>query len=1123
VKTNIDEFNKSRPQRCYAYLAISIALTSLYALTRGNGWQSGGEFHTLLELGATLLALIVGIMALLRYYSRNDSVFLVVGAGFLGTAFLDGYHALVTSSWLSAYLPTGLDSLIPWSWIASRLFLSVVLLISYAVWRRESLFGKAPLRPGTLYWGTGLFTGACFILFTVVPLPQAYFNSLAFARPEEFLPAALFGLAAIGYYKKRAWETDTFEHLLLVGLVLNIVAEAAIMPFSANLYDFEFDFAHLLKIAAYTSVLAGLFVNMYTTYVNAENSIAETQYAHLETQRWALQTATMHNLILQASESDNLQATLQSCVDMVCEVEGWPIGHCYVIDEEDSNWLTSSGIWNIEGGGFPELRDITARTRFKRGVGLPGQVLESGKVVWIVDVQKDELFLRSKTSVDIGVKGAFAAPVIVANETIAVLEYFTVDAVEPDEQLMKFVELLGEQVGQVIERQRAVAKIAEAEKYLQTVTNQIVDALLVIDEDGMIRSTNPGTTRIFGYSPDEIVGQNIKVIIPEPVRSKDDRHIQTYMTFGDPKFIESGGELRGLRKDGSEFPMRIAVSEGQVNNERIFIGVAQDITESKKAEEQLQRHSLELAEARDHAEAANTTKSAFLASMSHEIRTPMNGVIGFTGLLLESDLSAEQREFAKTIEQSGNSLLNLINDILDFSKIEAGKLELEVVDFDLDGLVDSVMDLMSFQAEEKGLKFLSLIEPNVRVAVKGDPGRMRQVLVNLVGNAIKFTSEGEVVIRVENDPDSSDKPAVRVTVTDTGIGIADDAVGKLFQCFSQVDTSTTRQFGGTGLGLAISRQLVELMGGKIGVDSFVSFGSTFWFSVPLEQSSVGGEIPSRGPSKALMGKRVLVVDAHRTTRDVLKQHLTSWGCEVSVAEGAPEALGILKRSVDRSAPIDVAILDMAMAETPNVMTFATTVRDDQRLGDPLLIVSSSIGDHSQARTLLGSGFADCLVRPIKPSVLLESLITVLSSDGADLDQRLVRELTDQPDVTSQPGVRILVAEDNAVNQKVALRLLEKLGYRADCVANGQEAVEAVRTIPYDLVFMDVMMPEMDGFEATSHIRKLEGKASPVIVAMTANAMPGDRDKCLNAGMDDYVPKPVQKKDFAGVIQTYFAA
>ena len=682
---------------------------------------------------------------------------------------------------------------------------------------------------------------------------------------------------------------------------------------------------------------------------------------------------------------------------------------------------------------------------------------------------------------------------------------------------------------------RDITGLRRAEEALQKQLNfleQLIDAIplpmFFKDGKGVFTGCNKEFESFKGLTKKEILGKTVFDTSPEDLaRFNHQKDQELFENPGTQRYEGDSASADGTLRNAITHKATFTSLDGRVDG---IVGVVLDITERKRVEEALHsamadlestNRQLEEAIARANhmalqAELANSAKSEFLANMSHEIRTPMNGIIGMTGLLLDTPLSPEQRQYAELARSSGESLLLLINDILDFSKIEAHKLELDSVDFDLRATLEDVVEMLAFKAQEKGLEMACLLDPDTPSWLRGDPGRLRQIIVNLGGNAVKFTPQGGVTVRARVAAEDDHSVTLRFAITDTGIGIPKDKQSILFSPFTQVDGSITRKYGGTGLGLAISRQLVDLMGGQIGVESEEGKGSTFWFTAAFDKSpSVGAQ--EHRPAADLKGVRVLVVEHHGASRLQITTLLTSWGCDVDEATDGKWAMAMLLQAAHDGDPFQIALIANPLPDLEGT-ELGRRIKEKREIREVRLVLLTSLGQRGDAARAEKIGFSGYLAKPVRQSQLRECL-GLVSGRKENPEEKASRPLVTRHTVTEslKRRVRILLAEDNPTNRMVALKILEKLGYRADAVDDGRKAIEALRDIPYDLVLMDCQMPEMDGFEATRCIRRAESGASNPgipIIALTAHAMKGDREVCLEAGMNDYLAKPIRPEELA---------
>ncbi|MFI5459225.1 MAG: response regulator [Isosphaerales bacterium] len=657
---------------------------------------------------------------------------------------------------------------------------------------------------------------------------------------------------------------------------------------------------------------------------------------------------------------------------------------------------------------------------------------------------------------------------------------------------------------------RQAAELRESQLLMKSIVDTAPDAIVTIDHMSRVVEFNPAAEEIFGYSKGEAVGRSLdELLIPPAQRQAYHDAVAQYIESGEDRCMGARLEVTSLRADGAEFPAELTVS--RVNRRGVlplFVGFIRDMTARKLADESLR-------EAAQTAQAASRAKSEFLANMSHEIRTPMNGVIGMTELALDTELTPRQREYLGLVKSSADSLLTVINDILDFSKIEAGKMSLNQVPFALRAALDETLQALALRAHTKGLELACRIAPDVPDALIGDSGRLRQVLVNLIGNAIKFTERGEIVAGVAVEDVGGDGVTLRVAVADTGIGIPVEKLRTIFQPFEQADGSTTRRYGGTGLGLTISAKLVELMGGRIWIESEPGVGSTVWFTARLGVQLHDGSCPSEPDLPQLEGLPVMIVDDNATNRLILNEVLTSWGaCPIAV-DGGPAALAALRSAAARGEPIPVALVDGMMPEMDG-LDLAEHIRSEPWIAAVRLLLLTSAGqpeDMSRCRTLKISA---CLTKPVRQSELFDAVMKAMAPYDRTEEIRHPRlEAAERPGpVLTRRELRVLLAEDHPVNQKVAVRMLQHQGHAVVVVPDGRQALDALRSDCFDLVLMDLQMPEMDGFEALRAIREREattGEHMPVI-ALTAYAMQGDRERCIRAGFDAYLAKPICRAD-----------
>jgi PAS domain S-box-containing protein len=798
------------------------------------------------------------------------------------------------------------------------------------------------------------------------------------------------------------------------------------------------------------------------------------------------------------SSTLDLETVLETIVRRAVELSDAAGGAIYGFDEVSQEFRLQASHRMEE-----ELLATLRASPLRLGEGTTGQAALRREPVEVADIADPSQYGATRVRtvlVELGYHSLLSVPLLQDQRILGALTIWRRVAGRFPEEVVNLLRTLATQSSLAIHNAGLFREIQRRKQYADAIVETSPVAIVTLDLAGRVVGWNPGAERLFGYAEPQALGRPLEDLV---ATSETREEVRSGLQQG-LRGERSQRIGRRARNDGTFVDVEISATPVVVDGAEVgIVATYHDITD--------------LLRARREAEAANEAKSAFLATMSHEIRTPLNAVIGMSGLLLNTPLADEQREYAEIVRQSGDALLTVINDILDFSKIEAGRLELEAQPFDLRECVEGTLDLVATRAAEKGLDLAYVMGDGTPPAIVGDVTRLRQVLLNLLSNAVKFTERGEVVVSVHASRlDGADGlHELTFSVRDTGIGIAADRIGRLFQSFSQVDASTTRRYGGTGLGLAISQRLTELMGGRINVTSEPGVGSEFRFAI---RAPAAGSLPAQtrrdlsGIQHSIRGKHVLVVDDNATNRRIVTTHLGTWGLPARATASPLEAAEWI-RAGER---FDVGILDMHMPEMDGV-ALARAIRAEPAGAALPLILFTSLG-RREARAE-EEGFAAYLHKPIKPSQLFDALVSVLGDQPVHVRERGVARTELDPDMARRHPLRILLAEDNVVNQKVALRLLAQMGYRADVAANGLEAVDAVGRQTYDVVLMDVQMPELDGFEASREInRRWPRERRPRIVAMTANAMQGDRELCVAAGMDDYVAKPVRVEELVTALE-----
>ncbi|MBL4801221.1 MAG: response regulator [Emcibacter sp.] len=667
----------------------------------------------------------------------------------------------------------------------------------------------------------------------------------------------------------------------------------------------------------------------------------------------------------------------------------------------------------------------------------------------------------------------------------------------------------------------AAKRVAESTSIrMEAILTTAADAIINIDEKGTIVSFNKSACAMFGYETHEILGKNVNILMDYDNQRAHDSYLSKYHNDGKKYTIDQTREEMAVRSNGEFFPIDLSVSEIRTEDEHLYTAFIRDITQRTQAE-------LELRDAKTRAEETTKMKSEFLANMSHEIRTPMNGVIGTIGLLLDTKLSNQQRYYAQTTMRSADALLSLINDILDFSKIEAGKVEIEAVDFNIQTLMQDILEMQALKNADRSVELLFYFEEDAVTNVVGDPGRIRQIVTNLLSNAGKFTEKGHISLNISSHKDEEGDIIFRIEVEDTGIGVPIDKQERIFNKFDQADNSTTRNFGGTGLGLSICKSLATLMGGEIGIKSEFGMGACFWVTIKLKESHNFIEEEIGSHFEVLANKKILSVDDSDLANMIISDQLKPFGCDVTCVSSGKAAVSELKQAVEQGAPYNIVIMDYCMPEIDGEM-LAKLIRSENDISETPMVLVTSAPMNMDSAKIQDCGFSGYIVKPLFPKEIVHITAMVLNDrkgDNMSLITRnnIVKKDHKEPDNVKFDQTQILLVEDNPVNQMIATAILENMGCQVSLAANGIEAISMFKQGKFNLIFMDCQMPLMGGLEAAEKIRDLERKSNLVrtpIIAFTANAMDGDREDCLQAGMDDYVSKPVAKNDMSNMLSKW---
>ena len=1056
------------------------------------GKLSGAFTHTILEWSAFCTAIFTVFLAFAHFKIKGDVTTPIIAVALLYSGMMDAFHTLAADRLLESVADN--RNLIPFTWAICRMFNALIMITGVSIFL---IFKKKKSKGFTFIAVVSLIFGV--IAYAIIQycatskqLPQTMFPESVVTRPWDVIPLILF-LIAGGYcfrvfYKR---EKNLFTHALLISVIPNVAVQGYMAFGSTELFDNYFNIAHFLKIIAYLVPFGGLCLDYIQTYRQEEES-----KKNLDKQ---LRLSTLDAEIgVALTHGDDMRSMLQSCAEI-------PVKHLEVAFARI--WTLNTKTQELElqasAGMYTHLDGEHARvpitSQLKIGlIAKEKKPLLTNHVIGDSQINEQEWAQRENIV-------AFAGyPLLIEGRVVGVMAMFARHTLT--DATIQALSSIADNVSLGIEHKLAEKLLQISEHHNRAVVNTVPNGIITINGHGVIESFNPGAETMFGYNTEEVIGKNVNILMPEPDSSSHGQYLDSYHRTGQAKVIGIGREVAGKRKNGSTFPMHLSVGkivkeEGggeEKEGETKFVGCIVDITERIEAEKSLLN-------AKEAAEAASKAKSEFLASMSHEIRTPLNAIIGMADLLNETEMDDDQKQYVRTFQHAGDNLLTIINDVLDLSKIEAGQMTIEKIEFSLCEMVEKLMDVLAIRAHDKGLELNCRIKPEVASYLIGDPNRLRQIITNLVSNAIKFTRQGEVTFLVEKAVGNF----IRFSIIDTGIGIPQDKVEIIFESFSQADSSTTRQFGGTGLGLSISKLLTKLMGGEIGVISEVGKGSTFYFTAQLPVCSE--QQKQTGISKVvnLKGIRVLVVDDNATNRLILRETLNTWDMEVDEADNGQTGLKLLREEAQTARPFQLLILDHQMPEMDGVEV-AKIVNQDPTLNATMVMLTSSGSRGNYVDFAKKYGVKAFATKPVRKEELLGMVQRVLGQSVQRPAQVLSRPVKTE---TGKP-LKILLVEDNVDNRNLILAYLKKTNHKIETANNGQIAVDKFKSTEFDLVLMDIEMPVMDGYTATRMIRQWEAKQNrerTVILALSAHALKEHEKKSLEAGCDRHVTKPIRKK------------